>query len=187
MRTKCSEACRSVKFCNYTRSCSQFPHQLSPTYTQKAKKIVGKKKTNIFHSFSLWNGQSTTNIRNGRYKLCAYTQVVCVLTLAVLQLAFHRRNLSDYAVELLQRWNQSLLAVRDQGELWHASTIASRRSSDFQIDQHFSYQMARNRSGGYRHSTLSSSFSEACRYDRWSEMRRSNCEFAQLPKGVITS
>ena len=70
-------------------------------------------------------------------KLCAYTQVVCVLTLAVLQLAFHRRNLSDFAVELLQRWNRSLLAVRDQGELWHASTIASRRSSDFQIDQHF--------------------------------------------------
>ena len=107
------------------------------------------------------------------------------LTLAVLQLAFHRRNLSDFAVELLQRWNRSLLAVRDRGELWHASTIASRRSSDFQIDQHFSYQMARNRSGGYRHNTLSSSFSEACRYDRWSEMRRSNCKFAERSNYVI--
>ena len=183
MRTKCSEACRSGKFCNYTRSCSQFPHQLRPTYMQKAQKLWIKR--NIFHSFSLWNGQSITSETAG--KLSAYTQVVCVLTLAVLQLAFHRRNLSDFAVELLQRWNQSLLAVRDQGELWRASTIASRRSSDFQIDQHFSYQMARNWSGGYRHNTLSSSFSEACRYDRWSEMRRSNCQFAQLPKGVITS
>ena len=51
MRTKCSEACRSVKFCNYTRSCSQFPHQLSPTYTQKAKKLwVKKKRTSFTHS-----------------------------------------------------------------------------------------------------------------------------------------
>ena len=185
MRTKCSEACRSVKFCNYTRSCSQFPHQLRPTYTQKAQKLWVKNE-HLSLILVMKRPKHETSETAGIYKLCAYTQVVCVLTLAVLQLAFHRRNLSDFAVELLQRWNRSLLAVRDQGELWHASTIASRRSSDFQIDQHFSYQMARNRSGGYRHSTLSS-FSEACRYDRWSEMWRSNCEFAQLPKGVITS
>ena len=103
MRTKCSEACRSLKFCNYTRSCSQFPHQLSPTYTQKAQKLWVKKKKGTSFTHSRYETAKAQQTSETAGKLCAYTQVVCVLTPAVLQLAFHRRNLSDFAVELRQR------------------------------------------------------------------------------------